>query len=426
MSVVDEIHPVSLVVGDDLERRRLTVFFRLLLAIPHFIWVLLWGIAAVVSAIVCWFAMLATGRPPEGLHGFLSRYVRYVAHVSAYVGLVASPYPGFAGAGGSYPIDVLLPPPEPQPRWKTLLRLLLAIPALLVSAALGGVGTIRFPAGRGSGRLSGSAGGALGGVCAILGWFASMARGRMPRGLRDAGAYSVGYGAQVLAYLLLVTDRYPNADPTAMLADVPRPPQHPVHLVGDAHDLRHSRVLVLFRLPLAVPHIVWLVLWSVAAFLASLVNWLVALVTGRPAAAIHRFLVRFVRYTLHVYAFLYLAAGPFPGFAGVEGSYPIDVVLPGPERQSRWRTGFRLVLAFPALIVNGVLGSALLIAAVLTWFVALGTGSASWGLRNLSAYALRYGAQTNAYLLLITERYPHASPLEGADEPLAGFDAHET
>ena len=39
-------HPVQLAVTDDLQRSRLTVFFRLLLAIPHFIWLLLWSVAA--------------------------------------------------------------------------------------------------------------------------------------------------------------------------------------------------------------------------------------------------------------------------------------------------------------------------------------------------------------------------------------------
>ena len=141
----------------------------------------------------------------------------------------------------------------------------------------------------------------------------------MPKGLRDAGAYGVGYSAQVLAYLLLVTDRYPNADPTAMLAGVERPPLHPVHLVGDADDLRRSRVTVFFRLPLAIPHIVWLALWAVAAIVVGLVNWFATLFAGTPSAAFHRFLSRYVRYTLHVYAFLYLTANPFPGFAGEEG-----------------------------------------------------------------------------------------------------------
>ena len=115
------------------------------------------------------------------------------------------------------------------------------------------------------------AGPAFAPVSPVLGWFASMARGEMPKGLRDAGAYSVGYTAQMLAYLLLVTDRYPNADPTAMLADVPRPPQHVVHLVGDADDLRFSRVTVFFRLPLAIPHLVWFVLFLGTG--AGLLEW---------------------------------------------------------------------------------------------------------------------------------------------------------
>ena len=39
-------HPIRLILSDDLSRTRLTVFFRLILAIPHLIWLGLWGIAA--------------------------------------------------------------------------------------------------------------------------------------------------------------------------------------------------------------------------------------------------------------------------------------------------------------------------------------------------------------------------------------------
>jgi hypothetical protein len=238
----------------------------------------------------------------------------------------------------------------------------------------------------------------------------------MPKGFRDAGAYSVGYSAQMLAYLLLLTDRYPNSDPTALLSSVDRPPMHPVHLVGDADDLRRSRVTVFFRLLLALPHLVWLVLWSIAAIVVGILNWFVALFTGTPAQGFQAFLSRFVRYELHVYAFLFLAANPFPGFTGEPGSYPLDLVLPERARQNRWKTGFRVFLAVPAVIVSSALSWALLGAAVLTWFVALARGSAPWGLRNLSAYALRYAAQVNSYVWLITEAYPHASPLEGAQQ----------
>ncbi len=226
----------------------------------------------------------------------------------------------------------------------------------------------------------------------------------------------------MLAFLLFVTDRFPNADPTAMLAGVERPPEHPVHLVGDPEDLRRSRPTVFFRLLLALPHLIWLVLWGIPALLAAVAQWFATLLRGTPAGPLHRFLAGYVRYRLHVYAYLFLVANPFPGFTGVEGSYPLDLVLPSPARQNRWHTGFRIVLALPAFVVTTALSWALAVAAVLTWFVALATGSAPWGLRNLSAYALRYSAQTSAYLLLLTDAYPHASPLEGAppqDEQLS-------
>src|SRR5690348_1887366 len=215
-------HPVRLVVEDDYRRSRLTVFFRILLAIPHFVWVFLWTIAVIFAAIANWLVALIAGEPPAGLHRFLSRYIRYLTHLNAYLWLVANPYPGFVGDEEAYPVDVRLPGPTPQPRWKTLLRLLLAIPSFAIASTLGGAGNIRFYGGRGSGRYGGGVGGAgaLALSTAILGWFAILVTGRMPKGLRDAGAYSVGYTAQMLAYTLLVTDRYPNADPTALLEDV--------------------------------------------------------------------------------------------------------------------------------------------------------------------------------------------------------------
>ena len=94
-----------------------------------------------------------------------------------------------------------------------------------------------------------------------------------------------------LAYLLLVTDRYPNADPRRCSPTVEPPPLHVVHIARDADDLRRSRVTVLFRLPLAIPHLVWLALWGLLAFFASIVQWFVSLVRATPAggaASLHQ------------------------------------------------------------------------------------------------------------------------------------------
>ena len=131
-------HPVRITVADDLERSRLTVFFRLLLAIPHFVWLVLWGSLVGFITVINWFAVLFTGKAPDGFHELITRYIRYVTHVNAFVFLAANPFPGFAGIEGTYPVDVHFDPPQLQNRWKTGFRLVLAIPALLLAGALYG------------------------------------------------------------------------------------------------------------------------------------------------------------------------------------------------------------------------------------------------------------------------------------------------
>jgi hypothetical protein len=431
---VQDEHPVALVVHDDLDRSRLTVFFRLFLAIPHYFWFAIWTIAVFFVAIAGWVVTLITGRLPGGMHSFFCAYIRYTTHLFSYLYLVTDPYPPFNGRPiDGYPVDVALPDPAPQRRLIVLFRVLAAIPALVVSSAFGGAVGVpyAFSRARGNNRTtaSGSFLGTMGVIAAFLGWFACMVRGQMPRGLRDTGAYGLGYRAQVFAYLLLVTERYPNSDPHRILGSVEPPPLHPVRLEGDALDLRRSRLTVFFRLPLLVPHLVWLVLWGWIVGIVLFLQWFVLLVAGRPAHIFHRFLSAYVRYEFHVYAFATLAANPFPGFTGKPGVYPLDLVLPGPGRQSRWKTFFRLFLAIPAGILAFGFWLVLFALAVLMWFTALFTAKVPEGLRNVAAWALRYLGQLRAYTDLITDVYPHSSPLEGAEpvrepeqEPLPGLE----
>ena len=124
-------HPIRVVVTDDLERSRVTVFFRWLLAIPLLIWLVIWSIGAFFVAIANWFVTLVKGRTPISLHDFFASYVRFTTHVHAYLFLAADPYPSFSGKPG-YPIDVEIDPPEPQSRWKTAFRFFLALKCLCV------------------------------------------------------------------------------------------------------------------------------------------------------------------------------------------------------------------------------------------------------------------------------------------------------
>jgi hypothetical protein len=180
-------HPVRLVVDDDLRRARLTVLFRLVLLVPQLLWGLVWWFVVGATVPFAWLLALFAGRVWPEVHALNARFLRWYTHVTAYAHLLAEPYPRFDGRPG-YPIDVDVAPPERQPRLVTAFRLVLALPALVLLSALGAVLQI----------------------VAVLAWFACLALGRMPRGMRDLGAYIVHFTVQTLAYVTLLTPRYPS------------------------------------------------------------------------------------------------------------------------------------------------------------------------------------------------------------------------
>ena len=180
-------HPVRLTLSDDLERNRLTVLVRIILVIPHLVWLSIWGIAAFFAIIVNWFATLFSGTSPQGLHDFLAQYLRYYVHVYGYLFFLADPYPGFLG-DRAYPSDLEVDPPAPQNRWITFFRMILAIPALIVRSVLQYV-------------LQ---------VIGIIAWIVCLVTGRMPLGLRDITAWIIRFDAQTAAYTWILTERYPS------------------------------------------------------------------------------------------------------------------------------------------------------------------------------------------------------------------------
>jgi Domain of unknown function (DUF4389) len=180
-------HPIGLVVTDDLRRSRLTVFFRLLLAIPCFIWFYLWSIFAEIALFVAWILGIFMGRIPDGMHSVLASYVRYATRLNAYILLLANPWPGFTN-GVPYPIDAQIAPAAPQSRLTIFFRGLLAIPAILLSYVF---------------RL-------VNNIVAFLSWFYALFTGQMNEGMRNLSAWLFKYELQTYAYIFLLTGRYPS------------------------------------------------------------------------------------------------------------------------------------------------------------------------------------------------------------------------
>jgi len=180
-------HPIKLINNDDLKRSRLTVFFRLLLLIPHAIVLYLWGIAAGIAVILAWIVGIFTGRIPDGLHNFMASYVRYQTRVTAYALILANPFPPF-GSSGTYPVDVEIAPSATQSRLTIFFRLLLAIPALILAYVF----------------LLGLE------IVALFGWIVSILTGKMPQGLENLGTYLLRWETQSRAYTMLLTGHYPS------------------------------------------------------------------------------------------------------------------------------------------------------------------------------------------------------------------------
>lgn len=93
----DGPYPVSLELSPpESSRDRVTVAFRLILAIPHLVAICFLGLAWALATIVAWFAILFTGRYPSALYDFAVGVLRWNVRVEAYLLLLRDEYPPFS------------------------------------------------------------------------------------------------------------------------------------------------------------------------------------------------------------------------------------------------------------------------------------------------------------------------------------------
>ena len=66
-----------------------------------------------------------------------------------------------------------------------------------------------------------------------------------------------------------------------------------------------------------------------------------------------------------------------------------------------------IVAAGLSLVVAYIVGQLIQILGIISWVACLFTGAMPLGLRNLTAWAIRFTAQTHGYMGLLTDRYPN-------------------
>jgi hypothetical protein len=187
-------HPVAFDVAYPERLSRVKIFFKLLLAIPQAIAILLLSVALSVLSFLAWFAILFTGRYPKAFFEFTSGVVRWKANVGAYVLLLRDEYPPFSWEPGEYPLSLEIPRAERQSRVRLFIRLFAIIPNQIVLTFV----EIALA------------------FTTFISWWAILITGKYPRGLFR---FSVGTGRWYFrsqAYQYLLRDEYPpysvNAD----------------------------------------------------------------------------------------------------------------------------------------------------------------------------------------------------------------------
>jgi len=93
----DAPYPATIEIVDPVGTRdRLSVALRLIFAVPHLIVLFFVLVAWAVTTIVAWFAILLTGRYPQGLYAFGVAALRWRLRVEAYMLLMVDDYPPFS------------------------------------------------------------------------------------------------------------------------------------------------------------------------------------------------------------------------------------------------------------------------------------------------------------------------------------------
>jgi hypothetical protein len=144
------------------------------------------GAVAALAALIAWFAIVFTGRHPQGLWSLTAFYLRWRVRAVAYTALLRDEYPPFGDA--LYPAAVeICPPKDVRDRLSVALRPIFAIPHVIIVWALSMAWA----------------------VTSIIAWFAILFTGRYPRGLYDFATGVLRWSTRVEAYLLLLHDDYP-------------------------------------------------------------------------------------------------------------------------------------------------------------------------------------------------------------------------
>lgn len=183
---------------------------------------------------------------------------------------------------------------------------------------------------------------------------------------------------------------------SAIVLDVPR-------------QERYSRVLVLVRPLLVLPHLAALVLVYFVAWLAWLMSLFYALRRGNYPRLLFDYMTGAGRWTANLLAFGLMLTDRYPRFAlepRPGDAVRLDVAYPVEGRVARRQPLVAWLLALPQLFMLLALDVCLALASVAAGAAIAATGRHPRALFDFTLRVLRLHARVNCYVYFMTPQYP--------------------
>jgi len=200
-----------------------------------------------------------------------------------------------------YPVTLEVDYPERQSRWKTLLRLFLAVPVLIFASIVGGAQD----------------------ATVLAMWIAIVLRARIPRWLFDFQVALLRWQVRAYSYAFLLTDAYP-----------PFEGDYPIRYEVDyPQRLARWKVLV-WKGITSLAHLFVLLILYLTLVVVIPIAWFAILITGHFPRGLHGYAAGVIRWAMRVQAYFLSLTDEFPPFSpsadagpGGRDTYVISSVL---------------------------------------------------------------------------------------------------
>jgi len=192
---------------------------------------------------------------------------------------------------------------------------------------------------------------------------------------------------------------------------------NPIRFEADYAEDR-NRLTVFFRWIVAIPWFIWISLYGIVAFLASIAAWFALMFTKRYPQSLYDFVAGYIEVSAQIGGWAMLVTDEWPPFTPEPRAYPIRVeVAPQQVEYRRAQTFFKYLLSFPQQLILYGLGYLWMAAAVVTWGRVLITGKQSATMHDAMRMSLAYTTRAGAFLLLLTEIHPRILDLPPQSYP---------